>query len=87
MFLSKQIVDANNVREKKHIFKKHANFDCIPSPKIYLSVIEFIYRNSGQYSLPYLLFITQLNSIGLSVPHTKHITCPLRAIYRFVTIY
>jgi hypothetical protein len=26
-----------------------------------------------------LLFITQLNSIGLSVPHRKHITSPLRA--------
>jgi hypothetical protein len=37
-----------------------------------------------------LLFKTQLNSIGLSVPHRKHITSPLRAlqvnaIYRFVT--
>jgi hypothetical protein len=37
------------------------------------------------------LFKTQLNSIGLSVPHRKHITSPLRtqqinAIYRFVTM-
>jgi hypothetical protein len=37
-----------------------------------------------------LLFKTQLNSIGLSVPHRKHIMSPLRAqqvnaIYRFVT--
>jgi hypothetical protein len=36
-----------------------------------------------------LSFKTQLNSIGLSVPHRKHITSPLRAqqvnaIYRFV---
>jgi hypothetical protein len=34
---------------------------------------------------------TQLNPIGLSVPHRKHITSPLRAqqvnvIYRFVTM-
>jgi hypothetical protein len=37
-----------------------------------------------------LVFKTQLNSIGLSVPHRKHITSPLRAqqvndIYRFLT--
>jgi hypothetical protein len=37
------------------------------------------------------LFKTQLNSIGLSVPHRKHIMSPLRAqqinvIYRFVTM-
>jgi hypothetical protein len=34
---------------------------------------------------------THLNSIGLSVPHSKHITSPLQAqqvntIYRFVTM-
>jgi hypothetical protein len=38
-----------------------------------------------------LLFKTQLNSIGLSVPHRKHITSPLlaqqiNAVYRFVTM-
>jgi hypothetical protein len=38
-----------------------------------------------------LLFKTQLNSIGLSVPNRKHITSPLRAqqvsaIYRLVTM-
>jgi hypothetical protein len=38
-----------------------------------------------------LLFKTQLNPVGLSVPHRKHITSPLRsqqvnAIYRFVTM-
>jgi hypothetical protein len=39
----------------------------------------------------HLLFKTQLNSIGLSVPHRKHILSPLRAervnvIYRFVAM-
>jgi hypothetical protein len=39
----------------------------------------------------HLLFKTQLNSIGLSVPHRKHITFPLRtqqvnAINSFVTM-
>jgi hypothetical protein len=34
--------------------------------------------NSGHYPSSCLLFITQLNSIGLSVPHRKHITSPLR---------
>jgi hypothetical protein len=39
----------------------------------------------------YVVFTTQLNSIGLSVPHRKHITSSLRAqqvnaIYRFVTM-
>jgi hypothetical protein len=38
-----------------------------------------------------LLFKTQLNSRGMSVPHKKHIMSPLRsqqvkAIYRFVTM-
>jgi hypothetical protein len=38
-----------------------------------------------------LLFKIQLNSVGLSVPHRKHITSPLRvqqanAVYRFVTM-
>jgi hypothetical protein len=38
-----------------------------------------------------VLFKTQLNSIGLSVPHRKRITSPLQtqhvnAIYRFVTM-
>jgi hypothetical protein len=48
-------------------------------------------HNSGHYPSSCLLFTTQLNSIGLSVPHMKHITSPLRAqqanaIYRFVTM-
>jgi hypothetical protein len=34
---------------------------------------------SGHYPSSYLLFKTLLNSIGLSVPHRKHITSPLRA--------
>jgi hypothetical protein len=49
------------------------------------------YHNSGHYPSSCLLFETQLNSIGLSVPHRKHIISPLRAhqvnaIYRFVTM-
>jgi hypothetical protein len=49
------------------------------------------YHNSGHYTSSCLLFETQLNSIGLNVPHRKHITSPLRAqqvnaIYRFVTM-
>jgi hypothetical protein len=47
-------------------------------------------HNSAHYPSSWLLFKTQLNSIGLSVPHRKHIASPLRAqqvnaIYRFVT--
>jgi hypothetical protein len=53
-------------------------------------VYEYNYHNSGYYPSSCLLFKTQLNSIGLSVPHREHITSPLRAqqvnaIYRFVT--
>jgi hypothetical protein len=49
------------------------------------------YHNSGKYPSSCLLFKTQSNTIGLSVPHKKHITYPLRAqqvnaIYRFVTM-
>jgi hypothetical protein len=54
-------------------------------------VYYYNYHNSGHYPSSCLLSKTQLNSIGLSVPHRKHITCPLRAqhvnaIYRFVTM-
>jgi hypothetical protein len=47
-------------------------------------------HNSGHYLLSCVLFKTQLNSKGLSVPHRKHITFPLpaqqvNAIFRFVT--
>jgi hypothetical protein len=49
------------------------------------------YQNSEHYPLLFILHITQLNSIGLSVTLRKHITSPLRAqqanvIYRFVTM-
>jgi hypothetical protein len=54
-------------------------------------VYWYNYHNSGHYPSSCLLFKTQLNSVGLSVPHRKHITTPLRAqqvnaIYRFVTM-
>jgi hypothetical protein len=46
---------------------------------------------SGYYPSSWLLFKTQLNSIGLSVPHREHIAPPLQAqqvigICRFVTM-
>jgi hypothetical protein len=49
------------------------------------------YHNSERYPSSCLLFKAQLSSIGLSVPHRKHITCSPRAqqvnpIYRFVTM-
>jgi hypothetical protein len=52
---------------------------------------SYNYHNYGLYSSPCLLFKTQLNSIGLSVSHRKHITSPLgaqqvNAIYRCVTM-
>jgi hypothetical protein len=52
---------------------------------------NFEYYNSAHYPSSCLLFKTHLNSIGLSVPHRKHITFPLRAqqvnaVYRFVTM-
>jgi hypothetical protein len=42
-------------------------------------VYLYNYHNSGHYPSSYLLFKTELNSIGLSVPHRKHIASPLRA--------
>jgi hypothetical protein len=47
--------------------------------------------NFWHYASFCLLFKIQLNPIGLSVLHRKHITSPLRAqqvnaIYRFVTM-
>jgi hypothetical protein len=54
-------------------------------------VYYYNYHNSGLYPSSCLLFKIQLNSIGLSVPHRKHVTSALRAqqvnaIYRFVTM-
>jgi hypothetical protein len=54
-------------------------------------VCFYNYHNSGHYPLPCLLFKTQLNFIGLSVPHREHISSLLRAqqvnaVYRFVTL-
>jgi hypothetical protein len=51
---------------------------------------SYNYHNSGHYPSSCLLFQTQLNSVGLSVPHRKHVTSPLRAqqvnaVYRLVT--
>jgi hypothetical protein len=57
----------------------------------YVMMYYYNYHNSGHYPSSCLLFKTQLNPIGLSVPHMKHIMSPLRAqqvnaIYRFVTM-
>jgi hypothetical protein len=57
-------------------------------------VYYYKYHDSGLHPSSCLLFKTQLNSIGLSIPHRKHIihiTSPLRAqqvnaIYKFVTM-
>jgi hypothetical protein len=65
-----------------------------PSPlAVYCSNTELLYKyhNYGLYPSFCLLFKTQLNSIGLSVPHRIHITSPrptqqVNAIYRFVTM-
>jgi hypothetical protein len=40
-------------------------------------VYYYNYHNSGHYPPSCLLFKTQLNCIGLSVPHRNHITSPL----------
>jgi hypothetical protein len=40
------------------------------------SNVEFGYQLN--YPLSYLLFKTELNSVGLSVSHSKHIASPLR---------
>jgi hypothetical protein len=42
-------------------------------------VITYDYNNPGYYSSPCFLFEIQLNFLGLSVPHRKHITFPLKA--------
>jgi hypothetical protein len=39
-------------------------------------VYEYNYHNSGHYPSSCLLFKTQFNSIGLSVPHRKHTRLP-----------
>jgi hypothetical protein len=52
---------------------------------------KYNYQNFGHYPSSCLSFRTQLNSVGLSIPHRNHITSPLRvqqvnAIYRFVAM-
>jgi hypothetical protein len=55
---------------------KHVNAIC----KFVTIVYYFNYNNSGHYpSSCFFLFKTQLNSIGLSVPHRRHITSSLRS--------
>jgi hypothetical protein len=59
--------------------------------KFVAKVYEYNFHNSGHYLSTCLLFKTQFNAVGLSVPHRKHIMSPLRAqpvnaIYRFVTM-
>jgi hypothetical protein len=59
--------------------------------KLYLFLTTEINITITILDIIHLLFKTHLNSIGLSVPHRKHITSPLRAqevnaIYRFVTM-
>jgi hypothetical protein len=53
--------------------------------------VNYNYRSSGHYPSSYILFETQLNSIGLPVSNKKHITFRLQAqqvnaIYGFVTM-
>jgi hypothetical protein len=57
---------------------------CTLSQCRFITILDIIHR-------PVFYLNTQLKSIGLSVPHEKHITSPLRAkqdnsIYRFVTM-
>jgi hypothetical protein len=59
--------------------------------KVSVNVSEIIYclRSIGMRQCR--VFCLKLDSIGVSVPHRKHITSPLRAqqvnaIYRFVTM-
>jgi hypothetical protein len=67
--------------------------DAYPATRIYRFVTlgyYYNYEDLKHYPSFSLLLKTQLNSIGLSVPHRKHITSPLRAqhvkvIYRFMT--
>jgi hypothetical protein len=64
---------------------------CVEGTQVCGDGIIYNYHNSEHYPSSCLLFKTQRNSIGLSVPHRKHITSPLRAqqvnaIYRFVTM-
>jgi hypothetical protein len=48
--------------------------------RVVLSSMEVVsYHNFGHYSSSCLLFQTQLNSVGLSLRHRKHITFPLLA--------
>jgi hypothetical protein len=48
-------------------------------PHILSDLYQYNFHNSGHYPSSCFLFKTQLNTIGLSVPHRKHITYPLRA--------
>jgi hypothetical protein len=79
----------------RHVYLKYGSQIITSEPHLDNESQRYIcfynYHNSGQYTLSCLLFKTRLNSIGLSVPHRKHIKSLLRvqqvnAIYRFVTM-
>jgi hypothetical protein len=82
---------ALSVLHRKHIMSPLRAQQVNAIYRFVTMVYYYNYRNSRHYPSSCLLFITQLNYIGLSVPHRKHITSPLRAqqvntIYRFVTM-
>jgi hypothetical protein len=80
-----------SVPHRKHITSPLRDQQVSAIYRFVTMVYKYNCHNSGHYPSFCLLFKTQLNSIGLSLPHRKHITSPLRdqqvsAIYRFVTM-
>jgi hypothetical protein len=77
-----QVVGADGTRMSQEMFEWQI---------VVNTVMHYNYHSSGYYPASCLLFKTQFNSVGFSVPHRKHITSPLRAqqvnaVYRFVTM-
>jgi hypothetical protein len=80
-----------SVLHRKHITSQLRSRQVNVIYRFVSMVYQYKYHNSGRYPSSCLLFKTQLNSVGLSVLHRKHITSQLRArqvndIYRFVSM-
>jgi hypothetical protein len=91
LFKTRLISIGLSVPHRKHIISPLRAQQVYAIYKFVMMVYYFNYHNSVHYPSSCLLFKTQLNSIGLSVTYTEHITSPLRgqqvcAIYRFVMI-
>jgi hypothetical protein len=91
LIFSKLCIQIQFVPHRRHIMSTLRAQQVHAIYRLMTMIYCYNFHNSGHYPSSCPLFKIQLNSIGFSLPHRKHITSPLRAqqvdvIYRFVTM-